>query len=76
MLFLDDKKFNVSAIPIGERALLIELKSIDSKTIIQTKHIGLAVGSVAMTGGYKVEGLGIAIPELQDCARQLRKAKQ
>jgi hypothetical protein len=75
VLFLDDKKFNVSAIRIAEHGLLIKLKSIDSKTLFQTKRIGLAVAAIAMRG-YKVEGLDIAIPELQDCARQLRKAKR
>jgi hypothetical protein len=69
------KRFYLPAIRISEHALLVELKSIDSKTLFQTKDIGLAVGAIAMRG-YKVEGLGIAIPELQDCARQLRKAKQ
>jgi hypothetical protein len=69
------KRFYLPAMRISEHGLLVELKSIDSKTLFQTKNIGLAVGAIAMRG-YKVEGLGIAIPQLQDCARQLRKAKQ
>jgi hypothetical protein len=69
------KRFYLPAMRISEHALLVELKSIDNKTLSQTKEIGLAVGAIAMRG-YKVEGLGIAIPELQNCARQLRKAKQ
>jgi hypothetical protein len=62
ILFLADKKFNVSAVRMGEHVLLVTLGSIDTKALLQTKRIALAVGSIAMRG-YNVEGLGIAVPE-------------
>ena len=71
ILFLDGKKFNVSAMRIEDHGLVVPLESVNIKVVLQAKRVSLAVGSIAMRG-YDVDGLNIAIPELQDTARQLR----
>jgi hypothetical protein len=71
ILFVDDKKLNVSAMRIEDHGLVVPLESVNIKVVLQAKRVSLAVGSIAMRG-YDVDGLNIAIPELQDTARQLR----